>query len=149
MREPYLALYISDGMLHFEKKLPTEEAPRGITEIPIADVVADSFDDAGRKLGTTAIGLLKLWHKKEFAGWGDSNASGSLAVSDFSVALYLIDRLSQGASEDRLRLIDEILIEAAVSSQGAVDYLREDWPALRKRLCGRGDKQTQKVPDAL
>lgn len=134
MREPYLALYVSDGALHFEKKLPTEETSRGITEVPIVDVVSDSFDDAGRKLGTTVLGLLKLWHKKEFEGWGDSNASGSLAASDFSVALYLIDRLSQGASEDRLGLIDEILSEAAASNHEAVDYLREDWPALRKRL---------------
>lgn len=136
MREPYLALYISDGMLHFAKKLPTEEAPRGITEIPIADVVSDSFDEAGRKLGTTALGLLKLWHKKEFAGWGDSSASDSLEISDFSVALYLIDRLSSGASEDRLKLIDEILSESAASSHEAADYLREDWPVLRKRLAG-------------
>lgn len=136
MREPYLALYIADGMLHWEKKLPTEEAPRSILEIPIADVVSDSLDEAGRKLGTTVLGLFKLWHKKEFEGWGDPDTSGSLEVSDFSVALYLIDRLSSGASEDRLKLIDEILSESATSSQEAADYLRDDWPVLRKRLAG-------------
>jgi len=55
-------------------------------------------------------------------------------IEDFSVALYLIDRLSQGGSEDRLRLIDEILSEAGASNAVADAYLREDWPLLRKRL---------------
>jgi hypothetical protein len=131
MHEPYVALYIEDETLHFEKKLPAEETSRSLLEVPLDQVVADSFDEAGRKLGTTLLGVLKLWHKKEFAGWDDTEGP---AVADFTVALYLIDLLSKGASEDRLSLIDEILNEAAKSDTQAKYYLQDDWPALRKRL---------------
>jgi hypothetical protein len=133
MHEPYLALYIADKTLHFEKKLPTEETSRGIIEVPLDQVVSDPLDEAARKLGATVLGLFKLWHKKEFEGWDDS-VDSKPAVADFTVALYLIDWLSQGASEDRLCLIDEILGEAAKSNTQANDYLQDDWPALRKRL---------------
>jgi hypothetical protein len=134
MHEPYLALYVRDNALHFEKKLPTENASREIFNVPLEQVVSESPDEAGRRLGTTVLGLLRLWHKQEFAGWGDPDNSEPAAVDDFVVALYLIDRLSQGASEDRLRLIDEILSRASTSNQAAGDYLQEDWPTLRKRL---------------
>lgn len=134
MHEPYLALYIRDKALHFEKKLPTEKSPREIIEVPLQQVLSDSLDEAGRKLGTTVLGLFRLWHKQEFAGWGEPNTSAPTAVDDFAVALYLIDRLSQGASEDRLRLIDEILGEASAASEAANDYLQNDWPILKKRL---------------
>lgn len=131
MHEPYLALYIENEALHFEKKLPTEEAPRRIFEVPLDQVVSDSFDEAGKKLGTTVLGFFKLWHKKEFEGWDRTEGP---SVADFTVALYLIDWLSQGASEDRLCLIDEILDEASKSDTQAKYYLQDDWPALRKRL---------------
>lgn len=134
MHEPYLTLYIEDETLHFAKKLPTEEVSREIIEVPIKQITSEKFDDAARKLGGTVLGLFKLWHKKDFENWHDSNASENGYIEDFSVALYLIDRLSQGCSEDRLLLIDEILSEAATSNAVAGDYLREDWPLLRKRL---------------
>ncbi|MFC5771129.1 hypothetical protein [Thauera sinica] len=134
MHEPYLELYIEDETLHFAKKLPTEEASRGIIEVPIKQITSDTFDEAARKVGGTVLGLFKLWHKKDFGSWDDSNALENGSIEDFSVALYLIDKLSQGCSEDRLRLIDEILSEAAISNVVADDYLRDDWPFLRKRL---------------
>lgn len=134
MHEPYLALYIEDGTLHIAKKLPTEDVARGIIEVPLEQVTSDTFDDAAKKLGGTVLGLFKLWHKKAFEGWDDSMALEHGSIEDFSVALYLIDTLSQGCSEDRLRLIDEILGEAATSNAAADTYLREDWPLLRKRM---------------
>lgn len=133
MHEPYLALYIENKTLHFEKKLPTEETSRGIIEVPLEQVVSDSLDEAGRKLGITVLGIFKLWHKNEFEGWGESSTSAPV-VDDFVVALYLIDLLSHGASDDRLCLIDDILDRAAKSNIEASDYLKEGWPALRKRL---------------
>lgn len=134
MHEPYLTLYIEDETLHFAKKLPTEEASRGIIEVPVKQITSDTFDEAAKKLGRTVLGLFKLWHKKNFESWDDTSALGGGSIEDFSVALYLIDRLSQGCFEDRLRLIDEILNEAALSHVVASDYLRDDWPLLRKRL---------------
>lgn len=41
---------------------------------------------------------------------------------------------SQGCSEDRLQLIDELLNEASISNVAAREYLGESWPSLRKRL---------------
>lgn len=134
MHEPYLAIYVEDGALHIAKKLLTEDIVRGIIEVPLKQVMSDKFDEAAKKLGGTVLGLFKLWHKKDFEGWDDSNILENGAIEDFSVALYLIDRLSQGCSEDRLRLIDEILGEAATSNVVAADYFQEDWPLLRKRL---------------
>ncbi|MDR1423457.1 MAG: hypothetical protein LBI92_02455 [Azoarcus sp.] len=134
MHEPYLALYVQNNALRFEKKLPTEEVSREIFEVPLSQVISEPLDEAGRRLGTTVLGLLRLWHKQEFAEWDKLHNSGPAAVDDFVVALYLIDRLSQGASEDRLRLIDEILGQASTSCEAASNYLQKDWPTLRKRL---------------
>src|SRR4030065_373318 len=103
MHEPYLAIYVNDETLFFEKKLPSEDVPRVIIEIPIKQIISDTFDEAAKKLGATVLGIFKLWHKKDFETWDASNTfmeSGSIEV--FSVSLYLIDRLSQGCSEDRL-----------------------------------------------
>ena len=133
MHEPYLALYIENKTIYFEKKIPTEDTSRVIIEVPLEQVVSDPLDEAGRKLGITVLGLFKLWHKNEFEGWDELNTS-SHVVDDFAVALYLIDWLSHGASNDRLCLIDEILGEAAKSSIEANSYLKEGWPALRKRM---------------
>lgn len=135
MHEPYLALYVKDGTLHFEKKLPTEDEPREIIEVEIKQITSDEFDEASKKLGGTILGIFKLWHKNIFQTWGSSAvAVEEDFIDDFSVALYLIDKLSQGCSEDRLQLIDEILNEASLSSVAAHKYLGEDWPLLRKRL---------------
>lgn len=137
MHEPYLAIYVKDETLFFEKKLPSEDAPREIFEVPVKQITSDTFDEASKKLGGTVLRLFKLWHKKDFESWDDSNVSEGGYIEDFSVALYLIDRLSQGCSEDRLLLIDEILGEAATSNVAASDYLKNDWPPLRKRLKAR------------
>ena len=135
MHEPYLALYVKDGTLHFEKKLPTETEPRGIIEVEIEQVTSDEFDEAAKKLGGTILGIFRLWHKSLFDTWGTSAvAVENDSVDDYSVALYLIDRLSQGCSEDRLQLIDELLNEASISNVAAREYLGEGWPSLRKRL---------------
>lgn len=135
MYEPYLALYVKDGTLYFEKKLPTEDEPRGIIEVEIAQVTSDEFDEASKKLGGTILGIFRLWHKNLFETWGTSAVKlEDDSVDDYSVALYLIDRLPQGCAEDRLQLIDEILNEASISNAAAHKYLVEDWPYLRKRL---------------
>lgn len=135
MNEPYLALYVKNGILRLDKKLPTEGAPRGIAEVEIEQITSDEFDEAAKKLGGTILGIFSLWHKSLFQAWGTCKASTENDyVDDFSVALYLIDKLSQGCSEDRLLLIDEILNEASISNLDAGQYLREDWPPLRQRL---------------
>lgn len=134
MHEPYLAIYVKDETLFFEKKLPSEESPREIFEVPVKQITSDTFDEASKKLGGTVLGLFKLWHKRDFESWDDANTPDGGYIEDFSVALYLIDRLSQGCSEDRLILIDEILGDAATSNVAASDYLQHDWPSLRKRL---------------
>ena len=135
MHEPYIALYVHDGALHFEKKLPTESTSREMFDVPIHQVVADEFDEAAKRLGGTLLGLLQLWHKDLFQKWGSSVGELKHSSSDdFTVALCLIDRLSGGCSEDRLQLIDEILADAATSDVDASKYLCEDWPHLRVRL---------------
>ena len=134
MHEPFIFLFVSDGALHVGKKLPTEPDPRELFDVRIEDVVTDAFDEASRKLGATALGILKLWHKDLFRDWGDSVDGLNASTDEFEVALALIDRLSAGGSEDRLKLIDEILSDAAASDEAASKYLKEDWPPLRKRL---------------
>lgn len=135
MHEPYLALYVKDGALHFEKKIPTESKSREIFDVALSQIVADDFDEASKRLGSTILGILKIWHKDSFEDWGNGGALSSKSSSeDFMVALGLINRLSAGCSEDRLKLIDEILADAASSDLDAKKYLDEDWPSLRRRL---------------
>jgi hypothetical protein len=135
MREPYIFLYVADGALHVGKKLPTESEPRELFDVSVDQVVASEFDEAARKLGATVLGVLKLWHKDSFQSWGQTaDALSSPSSDDFEVALSLIDRLAGGGSEDRLKLIDEILSDAATVDAAARSYLHDDWPPLRKRL---------------
>jgi hypothetical protein len=70
INEPFLALSIVAGTLYFTKKLPLEDGPRVILELDISEVVKDDFDEAARKLGTMMFGILRLWHKDAFDGWG-------------------------------------------------------------------------------
>lgn len=135
MHEPYLALYVKDGTLYIDKKLPTEVKPRGIIEVEVEQVTSDEFDEAAKKLGATVLNIFRLWHKSLFRNWGTSKViTETDSVDDFSVALYLINRLSNGCSEDRLLLIDEVLKDASITDVAADKYLRESWPFLRKRL---------------
>ena len=138
MHEPYISLYVQDGALHFEKKLSTELESRVIFNVPIPEVIADEFDEAAKKLGGTLLRLFQLWHKDLFINWGSSFSELESSSSDnFTLALGLIDRLSDGCSEDRLKLIDEILVDAATSDLDASKYLSENWPYLRVRLLGQ------------
>lgn len=135
MHEPYLALYVKNGTLYIDKKLPTEVKPRGIIEVEVEQITSDEFDEAAKKLGGTVLGIFRLWHKSLFQDWGTSKVvTEADTVDDFSAALYLINRLSNGCSEDRLLLIDEVLKDASITDVAADKYLREDWPFLRKRL---------------
>lgn len=135
MREPYIFIYVANRELHVGKKLPTEAEPRELFDVSVDQVVASEFDEAARKLGATVLGVLKLWHKDSFQNWEQTaDALSSPSSDDFEVALSLIDRLSGGGSEDRLKLIDEILTDAATVDAAAGSYLRDDWPPLRKRL---------------
>lgn len=135
MREPYIALYIADNALHFEKKLPTELNSREIFEVPIEQLIFDDFNEASRKLGSTVLDLFQLWHRDLFIGWKNATHSAQeSSVDNFTIALHMIDRFSNGCSEDRLNLIDEILADAATSDAEAQKYLNEEWPYLRKRL---------------
>ena len=137
MHEPYISLYVQDGALHFEKKLSTELESREIFNVPIPEVIADEFDEAAKKLGGTLLRLFQLWHKDLFINWGSSFSDLKSPSSDnFTLALGLIDRLSDGCSVDRLKLIDEILADAATSDADASKYLSEDWPYVRVRILG-------------
>jgi hypothetical protein len=135
MNEPYLALHVSRNMLCFTKKVPSEEKPRDILEVDIEEVTADDFDTAAKKLGVTALGILSLWYQSHFKGWGSfAPADEKDKVNEFAMTLRLIDRFTPGCSEDRLKLIDELLAEASVDDVEAEKYLHNDWPFLRQAI---------------
>lgn len=90
MKEPYLALYVRDDALCVAKKLPTEGSPRDIFEIGVGEVTSTEFDEAARKLGSTVLGILSLWHKDSFPSWGEALAQIEEGEED---DLYVANRL--------------------------------------------------------
>ncbi|WP_013207792.1 hypothetical protein [Ralstonia solanacearum] len=135
MNEPYLALYVKDGVLFFTKKLPKESEPREILEIGVDEVILDEFDEAAKKLGTTVLGILSLWHKDAFHGWGiPSQAGEDAAEDDFYIANRLISESVSKKTAVHVRSIDLLLQQAAGKSEDAKKFLEEDWPLVRARL---------------
>jgi hypothetical protein len=139
MNEPYLSVYVRDDTLHFSKKIPTENSPRVILTISVSDVVSNDYEEATKKVGSTILGILSLWHKNEFKSWGNILIQRSSDTDDaFQTAMYLIGKLTNGCSEDRLSLIDDLLHEAAQKDSNAKKFLEESWDLLRTRMSARG-----------
>lgn len=136
MQEPYIYVSVFDDALHIGKKLPKEAAPRELFDVHVSDICSDGLDEASKKLGATILGILKLWHPESLAGLaGPIEPSGARSSgAAFETALFLIDRFSAGAPESRLKLVDEILAEAASDDTFAKEYWLNDWPPLRRRL---------------
>lgn len=137
MNEPFLALYVKDNTLFFTKKLPTENLPREILEFSIDEITSDEFDDASRKLGTTVVGILSLWHKDAFQGWGaGSNSSGSedQAPNEFDIAVQLISKSVFTKTKVHVQSIDALLRDQAEKTRAAKEFLDDSWPTIRARL---------------
>ena len=135
MNEPYLALYVRDDVLCFAKKLPKESSPRVFLEIGVREVVSNEFDEAARKVGGTALGILSLWHKDAFPGWGEALAQIEEGEED---DLYVANRLiSESVSKKtaaHVKSIDLLLRWASEKNEDAKKFLEEAWPLIRERL---------------
>lgn len=134
MNEPYLALYVKDGVLYFAKKLPTESKPREILEIDVAEVISNELDEAGRKIGITVLGILSLWHQDAFHGWGIPSQTDEEAEDEFDLALRLIHCALEGKTAMHNTSIEILLTQAATENDDARNYLKDAWPLLRDRL---------------
>lgn len=143
MHEPYLALYVDAETLHVVKKLPSESEPRCIVKIPVEQVVGDEFNNASEKLGSTVLGILKLWHKQVFKGWDRCSYGSKSEIDDFAVAMSLIDRFSGGTSKHRLELVDEILKDASITNISTKRFLNDSWPVLRKWINSYSNRQQE------
>lgn len=135
MKEPYLALYVRDDALCVAKKLPTEGSPRDIFEIGVGEVTSTEFDEAARKLGSTVLGILSLWHKDSFPSWGEALAQIEEGDED---DLYVANRLiSESVSKKtaaHVKSIDLLLRWASEKNEDAKKFLEEAWPLIRERL---------------
>lgn len=137
MNEPFLALYVKDDTLFFTKKLPTENVPREILEFSIDEITSDEFDDASRKLGTTVLGILSLWHKDAFQGWGtgsNSNGNEHQAPNEFDIAMQLVSKSVFTKTKVHVQSIDALLREQAEKTRAAKEFLDDSWPTIRARL---------------
>lgn len=140
MNEPYLALYVRDGVLFFTKKLPKESEPREILEIGVDEVISDEFDEAAKKLGTTVLGILSLWHKDAFHGWGISSQAGEDEAEDnFYIANRLISESVSKKTAVHVQSIDLLLHQAASKNEDAKKFLEESWSIIRERLASFGN----------
>lgn len=135
MNEPYLALYVKDGVLYFTKKIPKESDPRPILEIGVDEVISDDFDEAAKKLGTTVLGILSLWHKDAFPGWGISSQTEEDEVADdFYLAQRLVSESVSKKTAVHVHSIDLLLDQAASKREDAKKFLDESWPVIRAQL---------------
>jgi hypothetical protein len=140
MQEPYLFISVFDEALHIGKKLPSESKPRELFEIACTDICSDGLDVASNKLGSTILGILKLWHAEPLAALGESSSQSNRAsAAAFEAALLLIEKFAAGAPEICLKLVDELLADAAVNDALAREYWHTDWPPLRRRLLAKSD----------
>lgn len=134
MTEPYLALYVNDGTLYLAKKLPTEARPRVILDVGIDEIISDEFEEAAKKLGTTALGILSLWHKDVFNDWGQLAEGKSERESAFDLAMDLISRSVSGKTNVHVKSIELFLRQAAIGTDSVQQFLDEAWPPIRARL---------------
>ncbi|MEV8471769.1 hypothetical protein [Ralstonia sp. UNC404CL21Col] len=135
MKEPYLALYVRDNALCVAKKLPTESSPRDIFEIGVGEVTSNEFDEAARKLGGTVLGILSLWHKDSFPGWGDALTQIEEGEEDdLYVAHRLISESVTKKTAAHVKSIDLLLRWASAKNEDAKQFLEEAWPLVRERL---------------
>ncbi len=134
MNEPYLALYVKNNTLFFTKKLSTENVPREILEFDIAEITSDEFDDASRKLGTTVLGILALWHKESFQNWGTGVGGEDYAPNEFDLAMQLISKSVFTKTKVHVQSIDVLLREQAEKTRAAKEFLNDSWPTIRDRL---------------
>jgi hypothetical protein len=137
MHEPYIALYVHDDALHVGKKLPTELKPREMFDLPLSQVVADEFDEAARKLGSTVLGILRLWHPDVFNNWGSrpqGDETETQLVSDFDIAMQLISKSVSDKTKIHVPSIDALLREQSQRTKAAHEFFNESWPAIRTRL---------------
>lgn len=142
MKEPYLYINIFDEALHIGKKLPSESTPRELFDIACAEICSDGLDAASNKLGNIVLGILKLWHPEALAALAEPKGAQSKddSAAAFEAALLLIEKFSDGASEVYLKLVDELLADAAAGSDAfAKEYLYTDWPPLRRRLLAKSN----------
>jgi hypothetical protein len=132
MHEPYIALYVQDGALHVEKKLPTELESREMFDVPIREVVADEFDEAARKLGSTVLGHLDV-----FNNWGsrpEGDEAETQVINDFDIATHLISKSVSDQTKVYVQSIDTLLREQSLRTKAGHEFFNESWPTIRTRL---------------
>ena len=135
MNEPYLAIYVKNNTLFLQKKIPTEREPRDILEINIDEIVSDEFDDASKKFGKTALGIIKLWHPEAFQTWGKNIEQDAEDIyNNFDVAMHLINESVSNKTRIHLQTIDTLLKEQSSKKRAAHEFLQESWPIIRARL---------------
>lgn len=136
MNEPYLIVHVKDGTMYFAKKLPTETKSREIFEVEIDEVISDEFDEAAKKLGATVLGILSLWHKDAFPGWGIPSDAEKEENCDFALAMELIGRSVAGKTKTHVQSIELLLRQAAIKTDSVQQFLDESWPPIRANLEG-------------
>lgn len=134
LNEPYLALYVKDGVLYFTKKLLTENSPRVILDVEVNEIISDDFDVAAKKLGETALGILSLWHKNEFKDWGISSPPQDVGLDDYGIAHCLIERSVSGKTSAHVQSIEVLLRQEAGKSEDVKRFFEDSWPIIRMRL---------------
>jgi hypothetical protein len=137
MNEPYLAIYVRDHTLFFAKKLPSETRPRDILEIDVSEVMSDDFDDASRKLGSTVLGILRLWHPNVLHNWSEGSGTddkGDQHEKDFDIAMHLISKSVSAKTKAHVGSIDVLLREQSQRTKAAHEFFNDSWPTIRARL---------------
>jgi hypothetical protein len=134
MNEPYLIVYVKDETMYFAKKIPTEAKSREIFEVGIDEVISDEFDEAAKKLGSTVLGILSLWHKDAFPGWGISSNAEKEQNGDFDLAMELIGKSVAGKTKTHVQSIELLLRQAAIKTDSVQQFLDESWPSIRTNL---------------
>ena len=138
MNEPYLAIYVKNNTLFLQKKIPTEREPRDILEINIDEIVSDEFDDASKKLGKTALGIIKLWHPEAFQTWGKNIEQDAEDIyNNFYIAMHLISESVSNKTRIHLQTIDTLLKE-----QSSKKRLRTNFSKKAGLLFERGSKNS-------
>jgi hypothetical protein len=140
--EPYLAIYVRDGNVLFTRKSRKDNEPFTLLHMEVDKVIAEEFDEAARKVGGMALGVLSLWHPDVFRGWGiPLQTEGDLAEDDYGLANLLIATSKLRKTGAHVRSIELLLKQAAVTNENAKMVLEVAWPSIRASLesFGNGD----------
>ena len=130
-------MYVSNSTLYFAKKIPSEREPREILELSTDELTSDEFEEAAKKLGSTVLGILSLWHPEVLKRWGigsESDESVAQIPNDFDVAMHLISKSVFDKTKVYVQAIDTLLSEQSIRTKAGHEFFTESWPTIRNRL---------------